>query len=152
MEDPHNLGSIIRTGVCAGYDAIILPKHRASLINATVEKASAGAVNLIDIISVNSIQNTITTLKNNDFWIIASVVSDADNYYDIDYTNMNFALILGGENSGVSSTSVKNSDFRVRIPMSNDFNSLNVANAAAIIIYESIKQIQTKSKDKNYEK
>ena len=141
VEDPHNVGSIIRTCVCAGYDAIILPKHRASLINATVEKSSAGAVNHIDIICVNSIQNVITTLKNNNFWIIASVMSDADNYYDIDYTDMNFAIIMGGENSGISSTCVKKSDFRVRIPMYNDFNSLNVANAAAIIIYESIRQI-----------
>lgn len=144
VEDPHNVGSIIRTCVCAGYDAIIIPKHRAALINATVEKASAGSVNYIEIIAVNSIQNTITTLKNNDFWIIASVISDGDNYYDIDYTDMNFALVMGGENSGVSSTVVKNSDFRVRIPMYNDFNSLNVANAASVIIYESIRQIHTK--------
>jgi len=144
VEDPHNVGAIIRTCVCAGFDAIILPKHRASLINATVEKSSAGAVNHIDIICVNSLQNVITTLKNNDFWIIATVMSEADNYYDIDYTGMNFAIIMGGENSGVSSTCVKNSDFRVRIPMYNDFNSLNVSNAAAVIIYESVRQIQKK--------
>lgn len=152
VEDPHNVGSIIRTCVCAGYDAVVLPKHRASLINATVEKASAGSVNLIDIILVNSIQNTLTVLKDNDFWIIASVISEADNYYDIDYTDMNFALIMGGENSGISSTCVKNSDFRVRIPMYNNFNSLNVANAASVIIFESIRQTVTKCKDKNYEK
>ena len=101
---------------------------------------------------VNSLQNTVTTLKNNDFWIIASVLSDADNYYDIDYTDMNFALIMGGENSGISSTCVKNSDFRVRIPMYNNFNSLNVANAASVIIFESVKQIITKCKDTKHEK
>ena len=72
------------------------------------------------------------------------MISEADNYYDVDYTGMNFAIIMGGENSGVSATCVKNSDFRVRIPMYNDFNSLNVSNAAAIIIYESIRQIQKK--------
>ena len=140
VEDPHNVGSIIRTAVCAGYDGIILPKRRSSLINATVEKSSAGATNHIDIITVNSIQNAITTLKNNDFWIIASVIDAEDNYFDIDYSDMNFALVMGNEKSGISRTNVKNSDFRVRIPIETDFDSLNVANAASVIIYESVRQ------------
>ncbi len=148
VEDPHNVGSIIRTAVCAGYDAVILPKRRASLINATVEKSSAGATNLIDIILVNSIQNTIVTLKDKDFWIIASVMDAEDNYFDIDYTDMNFALIMGNEKSGISKTNVKNSDFRVRIPIEGEFDSLNVANAASIIIYESVRQIIMKDLNK----
>jgi 23S rRNA (guanosine2251-2'-O)-methyltransferase len=146
IEDPHNVGSIIRTAVCADYDAIIMPKRRNSLINATVEKASAGATNHIDIITVNSIQNAITTLKDRDFWIIASIIDATDNYFDIDYTDMNFALIMGNEKSGISKTNVKNSDFRVKIPIETDFNSLNVANAASIIMYESVKQKIQKDK------
>ncbi len=149
VEDPHNVGSIIRTAVCAGYDGIILPKRRSSLINATVEKSSAGATNHIDIITVNSIQNAITTLKDNDFWIIASVIDAEDNYFDIDYTDMNFAIIMGNEKSGISRTNVKNSDFRVKLPIETDFDSLNVANAASVIIYESVRQkIQKDNKKK----
>lgn len=149
VEDPHNVGSIIRTAVCAGYDGIILPKRRSSLVNATVEKSSAGATNHIDIITVNSIQNAITTLKDNDFWIIASVIDTEDNYFNIDYTDMNFAIIMGNEKSGISKTNVKNSDFRVKIPIEADFDSLNVANAASIIIYESVRQkIQKDNKNK----
>lgn len=149
VEDPHNVGSIIRTAVCAGYDGIILPKRRSSLINATVEKSSAGATNHIDIIMVNSIQNAITTLKDNDFWIIASVIDAEDNYFDIDYTDMNFAIIMGNEKSGISRTNVKNSDFRVKLPIETDFDSLNVANAASVIIYESVRQkIQKDNKKK----
>ena len=141
VEDPHNVGSIIRTAVCAGYDAVIMPKRRNSMVNATVEKSSAGATNRIDIVTVNSIQNTLVTLKNNDFWIIASVVDAEDNYFDIDYADMNFALIMGNEKSGISKTNVKISDFRVRIPIEGDFDSLNVANAASVIMYESVRQI-----------
>lgn len=149
VEDPHNVGSIIRTAVCAGYDGIILPKRRSSLINATVEKSSAGATNHIDIITVNSIQNAITTLKDNDFWIIVSVIDAEDNYFDIDYTDMNFAIIMGNEKSGISRTNVKNSDFRVKLPIETDFDSLNVANAASVIIYESVRQkIQKDNKKK----
>ncbi|MGN0015480.1 MAG: 23S rRNA (guanosine(2251)-2'-O)-methyltransferase RlmB [Candidatus Gastranaerophilaceae bacterium] len=146
VEDPHNVGSIIRTAVCAGFDAVILPKRRCSLVNATVEKASAGAINHIDIITVNSIQNTISILKDNDFWIIASLPDAEDNYFDIDYTDMNFALIVGNEKSGISKSNVRNSDFRVKIPIDGDFNSLNVANAASVIMYESVKQIIQKEK------
>ena len=152
VEDPHNVGSIIRTAVCAGFDAVILPKRRCSLINSTVEKSSAGAVNHIDIIAVNSISNSITILKDNDFWIIASVIDAEDNYFDIDYTDMNFALIMGNEKSGISRTNVKNSDFWVRIPIGADFDSLNVSKAASVIIYESVKQTIQKDKKNNNDK
>lgn len=141
VEDPHNTGAIIRTAVCAGFDGIIIQSRRNSLINSTVEKASAGAVNLLDIIMVNSLSNTIDKLKDNDFWIIASEVGAKDNYYEINYSDMNFALILGGEHSGISSTLLKKSDFKVKIPMMAKFNSLNVSNAGAIIIFEAVKQI-----------
>lgn len=150
IEDPHNVGSIIRTAVCAGYDAIVMPKRRNALINATVEKASAGAVNHIDIITVNSIQNAVTILKDNNFWIIATVIDAKDNYFEIDYTDMDFAIILGNEKSGISKTNVKNSDFWVKIPIETGFDSLNVANAASVIIYESVRQyIQKGLNNKN---
>lgn len=140
VEDPHNLGSIIRTAVCAGFDAIIFPSRRNATINATVEKSSAGAINHIDLIMVNSLSSVIDKLKNNDFWIIATDIHAKDNYYDIDYCNMNFAIVMGSEDKGISSTILKKADYKIKIPMNNNFDSLNVANAAAIVMYESVKQ------------
>ena len=147
VEDPHNLGSIIRTAVCAGFDAVIFPSRRNALINATVEKSSAGAVNKIDLIMVNSLSATIDRLKDTDFWIIATDIHAKDNYYDIDYCGMNFAIVLGSEKEGISSTILKKSDFKIKIPMLCEFDSLNVANAASIVIYESVKQYIQNSKN-----
>lgn len=140
VEDPHNLGAIVRTAACAGYDAVIIPSRRNAQVNATVEKTSAGAINHIPLIQVNSLSNAIDKLKDNDYWIIAADAHGKDNYFDIDYTDMNFALIMGGEETGVSKNNMKKSDFVVKIPMLRNFNSLNVSNATCAIIYESIRQ------------
>ncbi len=145
VEDPHNLGSIIRTAVCAGFDAIILAQRRSGLCSSTVEKTSAGAINYIDIIKVNSLVNTVDKLKKSDFWVIAAEAAGTDNYFEVDYTSMNFAIIMGAEHSGVSRTLLKQADFLVKIPMFNQFNSLNVSNAASILIYEATRQIMQKS-------
>ncbi|MGM9993495.1 MAG: 23S rRNA (guanosine(2251)-2'-O)-methyltransferase RlmB [Candidatus Avigastranaerophilus sp.] len=145
VEDPHNFGSIIRTAVCAGYDAIIFPSRRNAQVNSTVEKSSQGAVNHIDIIMVNSLSSTIDKLKNNDFWIIATDINAEDNYYDINYCNMNFAVVMGSERDGISATVLKQADFRVKIPILNNFDSLNVANAASIVMYETVRQTVQKS-------
>ena len=147
VEDPHNVGSIIRTAVCAGYDAIIIPSRRNAQVNATVEKASAGAINHIAIIQVNSLSNTIEKLKKHNYWIIAADAQGKDNYYDIDYCNMSFALIMGGEETGVSRNNLNKSDFIVKIPMLRNFNPLNVSNAASAIIYESVRQKLQTTKD-----
>lgn len=140
VEDPHNLGAIIRTAACAGFDAVIIPSRRNAQVNATVEKTSAGAINHLPLIQVNSLSNAIDKLKDNDYWIIAADAHGKDNYFDIDYTDMNFALIMGGEETGVSKSNFKKSDFIVKIPMLRNFNSLNVSNAACAIIYESVRQ------------
>ena len=140
VEDSHNLGAIIRSAVCAGVDGIILPSRRGVLVNSTVEKTSAGAVNHISIIKVNSIVNAVQKLKDSNYWVIASDHHAEDNYYDIDYTDMNFALIMGAEHAGISKSLLKLSDFKVKIPMLTNFNSLNVSNATAIILFESVKQ------------
>ncbi len=145
VEDPHNMGSIIRSAVCAGFDAIIFPSRRNVVINSTVEKSSAGAVNHIALIMVNSLSSTIDKLKDNNFWIIATDIHAKDNYYDIDYCNINFAIVMGSEKEGISNTILKNSDYRVKIPILNKFDSLNVANAASIVMYESVKQTIQKS-------
>lgn len=140
VEDSHNLGAIIRTCVCAGVDAIIIPSRRNVQINSTVEKVSAGAINHIPIIKVNSLTSAVQKLKNSDWWVIATDASAKDNYYSIDYSNMNFALIMGAEHTGVSRSLLKEADFIVKIPMMRTFNSLNVSNALSAIIFESVRQ------------
>lgn len=140
IEDPHNLGSIVRTCVCAGYDGLIIPKHKSSKINHIVEKSSAGAINHIPIILVNNLGNIIKELKKQNIWIIATSASSKDNYFEIDYKNMNFAIIMGSEGYGIKQSIINNADFKVKIPMMCDFNSLNVSNAASILIYETIRQ------------
>lgn len=145
VEDSHNVGAIIRSCVCAGVKGIILPSRRGVLINSTVEKTSAGAVNHISIIKVNSLVGAVQKLKENNYWVIASDHHAKDNYYDVDYTDMNFALIMGAEHAGISRSLLKLSDFKIKIPMLTDFNSLNVSNAAAIILFEAVKQ-QIKNK------
>jgi 23S rRNA (guanosine2251-2'-O)-methyltransferase len=143
VEDPHNLGSIIRTAVCAGADGIIIPSRRSATVNATVQKASAGAVNHIPIIKVNNIVNAIEKLKEKFFWVFGADAHGEQNYYDVDYSG-NCAIVLGGENCGISKLVGCKCDYLVRIPMLSDFNSLNVANAGSIVIYEVIKQRMVK--------
>ena len=140
VEDSHNLGAIIRTAVCAGVSAIIIPSRRNVQVNAIVEKTSAGAINHIPIIKVNSLVNAVQKLKNSDWWVVAADASAKDNYYNVDYKNMNTAIIMGAEHAGVSKSLLKLSDFIVKIPMFNDFNSLNVSNAFSAIIFETVRQ------------
>ncbi len=140
VEDSHNLGAIIRTCVCAGVDGIIIPSRRNVLVNSTVEKISAGAINFIPIIKVNSLINAVQRLKENNWWVIATDASAKDNYYDIRYDDMNFAIIMGAEHAGVSKSLLKASDFVVKIPMQNNFNSLNVSNALSAVIFETLRQ------------
>lgn len=140
VEDSHNLGAIIRTCVCAGVSAIIIPSRRNVQINSIVEKTSAGAVNHIPIIKVNSLVSAVQKLKNSDWWVIATEASAKDNYYNINYRDMNFALIMGAEHAGVSKSLIKEADFLVKIPMLKDFNSLNVSNALSAIIFETVRQ------------
>ena len=140
IEDSHNLGAIIRTCVCAGVKAVIIPSRRNVQVNSIVEKTSAGAINHIPIIKVNSLINVVNRLKENNWWIIAADASAKDNCYNVNYNDMNFAIIMGAEHAGVSKSLLKASDFIVKIPMENNFNSLNVSNAFAVIIFEALRQ------------
>lgn len=140
VEDPHNLGAIIRTCVCAGVEAIIIPSRRSVQVNSVVEKISAGAVNHISIIKVNSPVSALQQMQEKNWWVIAAEADAKDNYYDVNYTDMNFVLVMGAEHAGVSRSIIKLSDFQVKIPMMRNFNSLNVSNALSIIIFEAVKQ------------
>ena len=140
VEDAHNLGAIIRTCVCAGVDAIMIPSRRNVQVSSIVEKTSAGAVNHIPIIKVNSLVNAVQKLKESNWWVIAADAHAKDNYFDVDYTDMNFALIMGAEHAGVSKSLLNASDYIVKIPMLKNFNSLNVSNALSAIIFETVRQ------------
>ena len=142
VEDPHNFGAILRTLAAAKYDAVIVPKHRSCPITSTVEKTSCGAINYIPVIKTNSLPTIADILKKNDWWIIAADGQSKDNYFDIDYKNMNFAVILGAEGEGVSKTLLNKADFKVKIPCA--IESLNVSATCAVIVYESIRQILQK--------
>lgn len=148
VEDAHNLGSIIRTCVCAGVEAVIIPSRRSVQVDSVTEKTSAGAVNHIPIIKVNSPVSALQKMKENNWWVIAAEADAKDNYYDIDYTNMNFVIVMGAEHAGVSKSIIKMSDFQVKIPMMKDFNSLNVSNAFSAIIFETLRQKLKQNKDK----
>ena len=145
ITDPHNFGAIIRTAAAAGLDAIMISNHRSCLVTPVVEKISVGAINHISIIKTSSLSASIDKLKDNDFWVIATQMQAKDNYYDINYTDMNFALIMGSEGSGISKTILNKADFTVKIE--SQFESLNVSNATAVIIYEAIRQISLKRKN-----
>ena len=139
VEDPHNLGAIIRTAAAAGADGIIIPERHSAPVTATVEKASAGTAEMISIVQVTNLSAAIKKLKENNFWIIGAR-SDAEKFYfDQDY-NMNCAVVLGGENQDISTLVKKNCDILVKIPLMDNVNSLNVPNAASILIYELVRQ------------
>lgn len=147
VEDAHNLGAIIRTCVCAGVDAIMIPSRRSVQVNSVVEKTSAGATNHIPIIKVNSLVSALQKLQESDWWVIAAEADAKDNYYDVNYTDMNFVLVMGAEHAGVSKSIIKMADFQVKIPMMKSFNSLNVSNALSIIIFEAVRQKNIQNKN-----
>lgn len=139
VQDPHNLGAIIRTAKCAGAVGVIIPKRNASLVTSTVEKCSAGAVSLIPIIQVSNLNNAIDTLKKHGFWVYGAEANGAENYTKVKY-NTNTAFVMGGENQGISKLTLEKCDVKIKINMKGDFNSLNVSNAASILMFEFLRQ------------
>ena len=139
IEDPHNLGSIIRTAETAGVHGIIIPKRRAAAVNATVSKVSCGAVEHMKIARVNNINETIKYLKENDIWICGTDM-DAKNYYYNENLKGSIGIVIGSEGFGMGKLVKENCDFLVKIPMKGKVTSLNASVSAGIIIYEALKQ------------
>ena len=139
IEDPHNLGSIIRTAETAGVHGIIIPKRRAASVNSTVNKVSAGAVEHMKIARVNNITETIKYLKENDVWVCGTDINTNTYYYNQDY-NMPLAIVIGSEGFGMNRLVKENCDFLVKIPMKGKITSLNASVSAGIVIYEVVKQ------------
>ena len=138
IEDPHNLGAIVRTCEAAGVDAIIMPRDRQVQVNATVMKTSVGTLENVDIVTVSNLNNTISELKKNGFWVVGTALEDSVDYRSIDYSSK-IALVIGNENSGMSNLVKKSCDFIAKIPMYGKTNSLNASVAAGIMIYEVIR-------------
>jgi len=139
IEDPHNLGSIIRTAETAGVHGIIIPKRRAASVNSTVSKVSAGAVQHMKIARVNNINDTIRTLKEEGIWICGTDMDTNKYYYEQDLTGP-IAIVIGSEGHGMTRLVKENCDFLIKIPMRGKITSLNASVSAGIVIYEALKQ------------
>ncbi len=147
IEDPHNLGSIIRTAETAGVHGIIIPKRRAVAVNSTVNKVSCGATEYMKIARVTNITDAITKLKENGLWICGTAVDAKNYYYNQDLTGP-IGIVIGNEGKGMSEKVKNNCDFLVKIPMKGKVESLNASVSTGIIIYECVKQKIMKSIDK----
>lgn len=139
IEDPHNLGSIIRTAETAGIHGVIIPKRRAASVNSTVNKVSCGAVEHMKIARVTNISDAIQKLKEAGLWICGTDVNTDKYYYNQDLTGA-IGIVIGNEGSGMSEKVKKNCDFLVKIPMKGKVESLNASVSTGIIVYEAIKQ------------
>ena len=139
IEDPHNLGSIIRTAETAGVHGIIIPKRRAASVNSTVNKVSAGAVEHMKIARVNNINDSIKFLKDSGVWVIGTDMNAKQYYYNQDMTGP-IALVIGSEGFGMNRLVRENCDILVKIPMQGKITSLNASVSTGIVTYEIVKQ------------
>ena len=142
IEDPHNLGAIIRTANQAGAHGVIIPKRRAVGLTATVAKTSAGAINYTPVAKVTNISKTIEDLKKQGMWFVCADM-DGTTMYDLNLTGP-IGLVIGNEGSGVSRIVKEKCDFVASIPMKGDIDSLNASVAAGVLAYEIVRQRMTK--------
>lgn len=138
IEDPHNLGAIIRTANLAGAHGIIIPKRRAVGLTATVARTSAGAINYTPVAKVTNISNTIEELKKEGMWFVCADM-DGELMYNLDLKGP-IGLVIGNEGEGVSRLVKEKCDFTATIPMKGDIDSLNASVAAGVLAYEIVRQ------------
>jgi 23S rRNA (guanosine2251-2'-O)-methyltransferase len=141
IQDPHNVGAILRSAECSGVNGIILTKHNSATITSTVTKVSAGATEHLKICQVNNLSQTIDELKEKGFWIVGSSLENAKNYTEVDY-KIPIALIVGNEEKGIRKLTASKCDFLVKIPMSGKIQSLNVSVATGVLLFEILRQRQ----------
>jgi 23S rRNA (guanosine2251-2'-O)-methyltransferase len=139
VEDPHNLGAILRTADAAGADGVVIPERRAASVTGTVTKVSAGASEHLPIAKVTNIARSVEELKDRNIWTVGLDERSAQTYDALDY-NMDCALVLGAEGKGLHDLVKKKCDFLVSIPMLGKVASLNVSVAAAVVLYEVVRQ------------
>lgn len=136
LEDPHNLGAILRTSDAIGVDGIVFKKDRNVGLNDTVAKVSTGAIEYVKCVCVTNLNNTIEYLKQNGYWIIGLEADGNISYEKMDYNNMKIALVLGSEGKGISRLLSTKLDYKISLPLIGHVNSLNASNAYAIMLYK----------------
>lgn len=139
IQDPHNLGSVLRTAEAVGAHGIVIPKHRAVGLTATVAKVSAGAVEYVPVAEVTNLSQAITALKDAGLWVVGADMDGEVLLFEADLTGP-MALVIGGEDRGLARLTKDRCDFTVRLPMYGKINSLNAAVAAAVMLYEVVRQ------------
>jgi 23S rRNA (guanosine2251-2'-O)-methyltransferase len=139
IEDPHNLGAILRTADACGADGVIIPERRAARVTATVAKASAGASEHLPVARVTNIARILEELKSRNIWVVGLDEAATQSYESVDY-KMDCAIVLGAEGKGVHDLVRKKCDFLVSIPMLGKVPSLNVSVAAGVVLYEIVRQ------------
>jgi 23S rRNA (guanosine2251-2'-O)-methyltransferase len=139
LEDPHNLGAIMRTADASGVHGIIIPKNRSVSLNATVAKLSTGAIQYVKVAKVTNLTNTIKELKQNGLWIIGTDASTNSDYRQMSAQEP-IALVIGSEGKGLSRLVKENCDFLIKLPMKGHVTSLNASVAASILMYEVLNQ------------
>ncbi len=139
LSDPHNLGAILRTAECAGAHGVIIPKRRSVALTAVVGKASAGAVEYMPVARVSNIASTLRDLKQRGVWVFGTAADGATTLYGADLKGP-AAIVIGNEGSGMSRIVAEACDFKVSIPMKGHISSLNASAAAAILLYEAVRQ------------
>ena len=138
IEDVRNLGAIVRSAECGGAVAVLLPKHKSSPVTAAAMKTAAGAFAYLPVCQTGNIRQTLESLKKRGFWVVAADM-DGDVLYDSDLKRP-LVIVMGAEGKGISPLTKKICDFSVRIPMKGKVSSLNVSVAAALILYEAVRQ------------
>jgi 23S rRNA (guanosine2251-2'-O)-methyltransferase len=144
IEDPHNLGAVVRSALAAGADGIVLPERRASGLNATVARAAAGALEHLPVARVVNIARAMEDLKEAGFWLVGLDERAEKTYTQVDLTG-SIGLVLGGEGAGLHELVRKRCDFLVSIPTTGPVRSLNVSVAAGIVLFEAVRQRRAKS-------
>jgi len=139
VQDPHNLGAILRTADAAGVDAVFVTVRNTAPFSDVVTKASAGAINFLKICKVKNLSNLIEILKQNKFWIVGSSLDAEISYLNVDY-NMPVALVVGNEGQGIRPSILKKCDFVVKIPMLGKVQSLNVSVSTGILLYQILQR------------
>ena len=139
IEDPHNLGAIIRTAECGGAHGIVIPKRRSAHVTQTVYKSSVGAVEHMPVVKVNNISKTIEELKQKGLWVYGADMDGEEYYFNTELKGP-IALVIGSEGKGMSRLVKEKCDFLLKIPMFGQISSLNASNAASILIYEVVRQ------------
>jgi len=135
IQDPHNLGAILRTCDAIGVNGVIVPKHRSAPLNSTVAKVSTGAIEFVLVSEVTNLTSTLKKLKEKGFWVVGAEADNSQDYRDLDY-KMPMVLVIGSEGKGISRLVLEQCDYKIHLPMVGHVNSLNASVATAILLYQ----------------